>query len=306
MRRTYSVYPINKISSWNDIFQSSSKNNSISLEKSINKSYLRRKSDYPRSQKIKKLIEEINLSNSNVNPNKPRQSQNEQNIVLNCQKLLIEEKMKTKNYYDNIKLLNKHINELESKISNNYQDNYIKDELIKLRQENKELKLFKEKVFEFSMKYEEINIDIFNCIKSIEKIVHLFNMDNTNKDIEYKNDNLNKISDNFKSILENLSNYISVKQDEYNTLLLEKENEIERLKKDYNNKYSDNNPFGINQNKNFGINNYYEYKKNINKLNGVDELKQSDNFYKIYKTNEYDFGNLSRKTKEFKSSFQNF
>ena len=68
MKRAYSVYPKNNIITSNSLFQFPLKNNSFSCEKN-NLDNVNRQSAFPRSEKIKKFIEEINLANANSNSN---------------------------------------------------------------------------------------------------------------------------------------------------------------------------------------------------------------------------------------------
>ena len=310
MKRAYSVYPKNNIITSNSLFQFPLKNNSFSCEKN-NLDNVNRQSAFPRSEKIKKFIEEINLANANSNSNLLNFS-NEHNSLYTCQKLLIEEKIKNKNYNENIIALNKQIEELECKIK--FGDQNINDEIIKLRQENQELKMFKEKVYSFSLKYDELNRDIINCLKSIEQLVHIYNDDYSNsiqsQNEEFRNNNLNKISNNFKSVINDLSDFIKIKQSEYNTLLMEKEKEIQKLKRDFNNINPDTYSKGLKSCRNFEINKKEsEFSKlnklNLNNLNDFEKTCQPNGFYKIYKTNEFDFRkNGKNKNKmKFKSSF---
>ena len=310
MKRAYSVYPKNNIITSNSLFQFPLKNNSFSCEKN-NLDNVNRQSAFPRSEKIKKFIEEINLANANSNSNLLN-FPNEHNSLYTCQKLLIEEKIKNKNYNENIIALNKQIEELECKIK--FGDQNINDEIIKLRQENQELKMFKEKVYSFSLKYDELNRDIINCLKSIEQLVHIYNDDYSNsiqsQNEEFRNNNLNKISNNFKSVINDLSDFIKIKQSEYNTLLMEKEKEIQKLKRDFNNINPDTYSKGLKSCRNFEINKKEsEFSKlnklNLNNLNDFEKTCQPNGFYKIYKTNEFDFRKNGRNKKKikFKSSF---
>jgi len=310
MKRAYSVYPKNKIITSNSLFQFPLKNSSFSCEKN-NLDNADRQSAIPKSEKIKKFIEEINLANSNPNSNMLN-FPNEQNSLYTCQKLLIEEKIKNKNYNDNIIALSKQIEELECQIK--FGDQSINDEIIKLRQENQELKKFKEKVYSFSLKYDELNRDIINCLKSIEQMIHIFNDDSNsiqNQNIEFRNNNLNKISNNFKSVINDLSDFMKIKQSEYNTLLMEKEKEIQKLKRDFNNLNPDAYSIGLKSCRNFEVNKKQSElsklnKLNLNNLNDFEKTYQSNNgFYKIYKTNEFDYRkNGKNKNKiKFKSSF---
>ena len=304
MRRTSSLYPKNKIATSLAMFQLPLKNNNSFSSEKNNLNNPNRRTAFPKSKKIKKMIEEINLTNPN-----PKRMHNEQNNVYNCQKLLLEEKMKNKNLYENIILLNKHIDDLELKLNNNSlnsqnNNNIINDELIKLRQENQELKIFKEKVYALSMKYDELNKDIYNCLKSIEKIVQIFNISNSNINYEYENDNLNQISNNFKSIVDNLTNFINLKQDEYNTLLIEKENEIEKLKTQYNYINSDDFSNGLRTCKNYDINKNkcYEYTSINKNNNGYKSPTHSHSFYKIFGVNDFNY-RKNGKSIEFNSTF---
>ena len=303
MKRTYSVYPKNKSITSNALFKLPLQTHSFSIEK--NNPYFQNKKNEIKSKRIKKFIEEIKLTNQTQNT---EESNNKKMNLYNYQKQLIEEKIKNKCYYDNIISLNKHIDELEFKLKNNVQntDDNINDELIRLRQENKELKIFKEKVYSFSMKYDEVNNDIYNCLQSIEKLVELYNMDFSNQNIEYKNDNLKKISNNFKSIIKDLTNFLTIKQAEFNTLLSEKEKEIEKLKRDFNNINSDTYSIGIKSCRNLkNHNKLYNYTC-LNKSNRIQRLNKSFRSCNICKTNEFDFGNKNKKKLDFSSTFQNF
>lgn len=300
MRRTFSLYPKNKISTSTAMFQLPLKNISFSSEKNNNNDTITRTA-FPKSKKIKKLIEEINLTNP-----RPTKLKNEANNLYICQKMLREEILKNKTFSEKIFILNKHIDELELKLQNYCQNNpniNSDDELIRLRQENQELKLFKEKVYEFSIKYDEINKDILNCLKSIENIVQIYNMHNPCLSMEYKNNNLNKISEQFKSIINNLTNFMSVKQEEYNVLLSEKENEIEKLKKEFN--CDDNIDYyssGLKSCKNYGenVNKSFEY-TNFNKINAMSRRNKCN----IFEANDMNFENNKKKF-EFKSTFNKY
>ena len=300
MRRAFSLYPKNKISTSTAMFQLPLKNISFSSEKNnINEPISN--TAFPKSKKIKKLIDEINLTNP-----RPTKIKNETNNLYICQKMLREEILKNKNFSEKIFLLNKHIDDLELKLKNYCQfdsNNNSDDELIRLRQENQELKLFKEKVYEFSTKYDEINKDILNCLKCIEKIVQIYNMQNPSLNIEYSNNTLNKMSEQFKSVINNFTNFMTVKQEEYNTLLKEKENEIEKLKREFNcddnidyysNGLKSYNNYGENKNKTFDY-------KNINKINQMSGRDKSNT------CNYNDFGFENNKKKfEFKSTINKY
>lgn len=277
MRRQISLCPKNKIIMSNLMFQLPLKNNSFSYERN-NTENPNERSALHKSHKITKLIKEITNSN-------PVQFPSEKTNLYNCQKLLLEEKIKNKNYYDTIISLKKQIEELESKLEFNSPN--INDEIMRLRHENQELKEFKERLYSFSVKYDEINRDIINCLKSIEELVQIFNDDYSdyNENVEYKNNNLNKISYNFKSIVNNLCNFMKIKQSEYNYLLIEKDKEIQELKTDFNNINSETYSMGLkSSNKKPKFN-----KKNLNILNDFEKNNQSFSSYKIYKTNEFDF-----------------
>ena len=283
MRRQYSLYPKNKTIISNFLFKLPLKNNSFSYER-YNTENPNEKSVLPKSHKITKLIKEITNSN-------PVQFPNEQTNLYNYQKLLLEEKIKNKNYSDIIVSLKKQIEEMEGKFELNGQN--INNEIMRLRNENQELKIFKEKVYSFSLKYDEINKDIINCLKSIEELVHILNDDNSNfkENVEYRNNNLNKISFNFKSIVNNLYNFMKIKQSEYNILLIEKDKEIQELKTDLNNINSETYSMGLksSRRRNFETTKRQFNKKSLNILNDFEKTNQSFGSYKIYKTNEFDF-----------------
>ena len=283
MIRNYNVYPKNKIGSGIGIFQLPLRQtNSFSTGK--NKKY-ESQSAFPKSKKIKKLIDEIKSSNeSNININK---NISEMNDVYRLEKLLMEEKMKNNNLYKNIIELNSHIDELESQLNSKCQHNILNEEIMMLRKENEELKLFKQKVYEFSMKYDEVNKDILLCLKNIEKAVELFNINYPNNNsIEYKNSTLNKISESYNDIISDLTNFLKIKEDEYNILLMEKENEISKLK----DKIKDMNNFNRFSEGSKNSNNEYEfdnYNENINYGNNY----QINGIYKPYETNNLNLEN---------------
>ena len=304
MRRNFGLYPKNKISTSTAMFQLPLKNISYSSEKNIFNNDTIARTAFPKSKKIKKLIEEINLKNP-----RPIKIKNEANNLYICQKLLREEQLKNKNYYENIIQLNKVIDELEFKLKTNCQ-NYqncinVNDELIKLRKENDELKLFKERVYNFSMKYDELNKDILDCLKSIEKIIEIFNMDNYSFSVDNKNCNLNEMSENFKSIINDLTDFIAVKQEEYNTLLKEKENEIEKIKREYisNVEFYSN---GFKSCKNFGENTYksFDY-TNYNKIHEYGKKSKTNTYNKNLKNKDFENEN-SKRNVDYKSTFNDF
>ena len=289
MFKSYNIYPKNKITGGTSFFQLPLRHsNSFSSGKSLKFDY---KPVFTKSKKIRKLIEELNSSNkSYLINNNYNKNYDEHNNLYICQKLLLEERLKNKNYTDNIIKLNNHIDELEYQLSQKCEYQMINDEFIRLRKENEELKLFKQKVYEFSIKYDEINNDILICLKNIEKIVESYQSINTNTNFnEDKNNTLDKISYNFNSIVKNLTNYLKTKQNEYNTLLMEKENEIKKLKQEFNyksniNKYSENAKY---------INNSELDEDNSNKDNNDynTDYYQTNGNYEPYSVNNVNLGN---------------
>ena len=178
------------------------------------------------------------------------------------------------------------------------------DEIILLKKENEELKLFKQKVYQYSMNYDEINKDILLCLKNIEKAVELFNINNPNiNSTEYKNNTLRKISDNFNSIVDNLTNFLKIKEDEYNTLLKEKEKEINKLKDELNykmniNKYSED----VKQNQN---QNQIEYEfDNYRDINEFNNTYQTKGLYKPNTLDNLNYGNATQRI-DFRNTIQN-
>ena len=241
-------------------------------------------------KKNQKLIDEINSSNKldkNIVNNENK------NNICKYQKLFIEEKIKNEKLCENIIQLNNHIEELKYQLNTKSQQNIINDDIIILKKENEELRHFKQKVYEISLKYDEVNKNILFCLKNIEAAVELFNANNPNvNNIENKNINFNKISDNFNSIINNLNNFLKTKGDEYNILLMQKESEIQNLKaKLYNinniNKFVEDEKNNINENiidnniNNENIkfeNNYRPYMTdNINRENNQESLRFKKN-----------------------------
>ena len=223
------------------------------------------------------------------------------NDLNNCyryQQLLIEEKEKNKNLMENIIQLNNHIDALESQLSCRCEHHIINDEIMMLRKENEELRIFKQKVYEISSKYDEVNKNILFCLKNIESAVDLFNSNYQNiNSVEYKNTTFNKISDNFNSIINNLNNFLKTKEAEYNILLMQKETEIHNLKDKLSN---------INN-----VNKFVEDAKNNNNENIIFNNINNENiqFENIYQKNEtyrpYLSNNLDRGNNQVPLDFNN-
>ena len=297
MIRSYNVYPKNKIGNGISFLQMPlHQTNSFSTGKV-------RKYDcrpvFPKSKKIKKLIDEINSSNKldkNIVNNENK------NNICKYQKLFIEEKIKNEKLCENIIQLNNNIEELKYQLNTKSQQNIINDDIIILKKENEELRHFKQKVYEISLKYDEVNKNILFCLKNIEAAVELFNANNPDiKNIENKNSNFNKISDNFNSIINNLNNFLKTKEDEYNILLMQKESEIQNLKaKLYNinniNKFVEDEKNNINEN---------IIDNNINNEN----IKFENNFQKNETYRPYMTDNINRENNQeslrFKKNIKN-
>ena len=295
MIRSYNVYPKNKIGSGISFLQIPLHQiNSFSAGKV-------RKYDcrpvFPKSKKIKKLIDEINSSNKldkNI-------SNNNTNNFCKYQKLFMDEKIKNKNLCENIMQLNNHIEELKYQLNIKCQQQIINDDIIMLKKENEELRIFKQKVYEISSKYDEVNKNILFCLKNIESAVDLFNSNYQNiNSVEYKNTTFNKISDNFNSIINNLNNFLKTKEAEYNILLMQKETEIQNLKDKLSN---------INN-----VNKFVEEAKNNINENIIDNninnenIKFENNFqknetYRPYLSNNLDRGN-NQVPLDFNNTFQ--
>ena len=295
MIRSYNVYPKNKIGSGISFLQIPLHQvNSFSAGKV-------RKYDcrpvFPKSKKIKKLIDEINSSNKldkNINNN------NTSNFC-KYQKLFMDEKIKNKNLCENIMQLNNHIEELKYQLNIKCQQQIINDDIIMLKKENEELRIFKQKIYEISSKYDEVNKNILFCLKNIESAVDLFNSNYKNiNSVEYKNATFNKISDNFNSIINNLNNFLRTKEDEYNILLVQKDNEIQTLK----NKLSNVN--NINKFVEEAKNNINEniIENNINNENiQYENNYQKNETYRPYLSNNLDRGN-NQVPLDFNNTFQ--
>ena len=287
MIRSYNVYPKNKIGSGISFLQIPLHQiNSFSAGKV-------RKYDcrpvFPKSKKIKKLIDEINSSNKldkNI-------SNNNTNNFCKYQKLFMDEKIKNKNLCENIMQLNNHIEELKYQIIN--------DDIIMLKKENEELRIFKQKVYEISSKYDEVNKNILFCLKNIESAVDLFNSNYQNiNSVEYKNTTFNKISDNFNSIINNLNNFLKTKEAEYNILLMQKETEIQNLKDKLSN-INNVNKF-VEEAKNNINENIIE--NNINNENiQYENNYQKNETYRPYLSNNLDRGN-NQVPLDFNNTFQ--
>ena len=295
MIRSYNVYPKNKIGSGISFLQIPLHQiNSFSAGKV-------RKYDcrpvFPKSKKIKKLIDEINSSNKldkNI-------SNNNTNNFCKYQKLFMDEKIKNKNLCENIMQLNNHIEELKYQLNIKCQQQIINDDIIMLKKENEELRIFKQKVYEISSKYDEVNKNILFCLKNIESAVDLFNSNYQNiNSVEYKNTTFNKISDNFNSIINNLNNFLKTKEDEYNILLVQKDNEIQTLK----NKLSNVN--NINKFVEEAKNNINEniIENNINNENiQYENNYQKNETYRPYLSNNLNRGN-NQEPLDFNNTFQ--
>ena len=295
MIRSYNVYPKNKIGSGISFLQIPLHQiNSFSAGKV-------RKYDcrpvFPKSKKIKKLIDEINSSNKldkNI-------SNNNTNNFCKYQKLFMDEKIKNKNLCENIMQLNNHIEELKYQLNIKCQQQIINDDIIMLKKENEELRIFKQKIYEISSKYDEVNKNILFCLKNIESAVDLFNSNYKNiNSVEYKNATFNKISDNFNSIINNLNNFLRTKEDEYNILLVQKDNEIQTLKNKLSNvnninKFVEEAKNNINENiiENNVINENIQFENNY----------QKNETYKPYLSNNLNIGN-NQEPLDFNNTFQ--
>ena len=295
MIRSYNVYPKNKIGSGISFLQIPLHQiNSFSAGKV-------RKYDcrpvFPKSKKIKKLIDEINSSNKldkNI-------SNNNTNNFCKYQKLFMDEKIKNKNLCENIMQLNNHIEELKYQLNIKCQQQIINDDIIMLKKENEELRIFKQKVYEISSKYDEVNKNILFCLKNIESAVDLFNSNYQNiNSVEYKNTTFNKISDNFNSIINNLNNFLKTKESEYNILLMQKETEIHNLKDKLSN-INNVNKF-VEEAKNNINENIIE--NNINNENiQYENNYQKNETYRPYLSNNLDRGN-NQVPLDFNNTFQ--
>ena len=252
---------------------------------------------FPKSKKIKKLIDEINSSNKldkNI-------SNNNTNNFCKYQKLFMDEKIKNKNLCENIMQLNNHIEELKYQLNIKCQQQIINDDIIMLKKENEELRIFKQKVYEISSKYDEVNKNILFCLKNIESAVDLFNSNYQNiNSVEYKNTTFNKISDNFNSIINNLNNFLKTKEAEYNILLMQKETEIHNLKDKLSN-INNVNKF-VEEAKNNINENIIE--NNINNENiQYENNYQKNETYRPYLSNNLDRGN-NQVPLDFNNTFQ--
>ena len=295
MIRSYNVYPKNKIGSGISFLQIPLHQiNSFSAGKV-------RKYDcrpvFPKSKKIKKLIDEINSSNKldkNINNSNT-------NNFCKYQKLFMDEKIKNKNLCENIMQLNNHIEELKYQLNIKCQQQIINDDIIMLKKENEELRIFKQKVYEISSKYDEVNKNILFCLKNIESAVDLFNSNYQNiNSVEYKNTTFNKISDNFNSIINNLNNFLKTKEAEYNILLMQKETEIQNLKDKLSN-INNVNKF-VEEAKNNINENIIE--NNINNENiQYENNYQKNETYRPYLSNNLDRGN-NQVPLDFNNTFQ--
>ena len=295
MIRSYNVYPKNKIGSGISFLQIPLHQiNSFSAGK-VKKYDCR--PVFPKSKKIKKLIDEINSSNKldkNINNSNT-------NNFCKYQKLFMDEKIKNKNLCENIMQLNNHIEELKYQLNIKCQQQIINDDIIMLKKENEELRIFKQKVYEISSKYDEVNKNILFCLKNIESAVDLFNSNYQNiNSVEYKNTTFNKISDNFNSIINNLNNFLKTKEAEYNILLMQKETEIHNLKDKLSN-INNVNKF-VEEAKNNINENIIE--NNINNENiQYENNYQKNETYRPYLSNNLDRGN-NQVPLDFNNTFQ--
>ena len=194
------------------------------------------------------------------------------NSLSTYQKLLLREQEKNKEQSKNIILLNNRINDLEcqligksynSKQLNNNYNNNIQEDIIKLKKENQELKTFKQKVYEFSMKYDEINENILNCVKSLDSIIKILNNNSFSQNYEINIGDIQKTSNCFKEILDYLINFITVKQDEYNSLLKQERLDNLKLKKEIEKLNNINNNIAFSNKNDNNINDGFYKKKKI-------------------------------------------
>ena len=177
---------------------------------------------------IRRTHSAISPSNSNRPSSKTARyfNNNYSPSVEYLQELLSKEQAKNESYRNDIIILNRRIDELELALEERGSDKRGDNELIK---ENTELKIFKESVFSLSKQYDEINENIIVALSEINRLFQKLNEKKFNMGIELKLKTLNNIQNNFENVIQNLLNTMKVKQDEYNLLLNEKENDVQKI-----------------------------------------------------------------------------
>lgn len=177
---------------------------------------------------IRRTYSAVSPSNSNLISSKTTRyfNNNYSPSIEYLQDLLEKEQAKNETYRNDIIILNRRIDELELALEE--KGNYKRgdNELIK---ENTELKIFKQSVFSLSRQYDEINENIIVALSEINRLFQKLNEKKFNMGIELKLKTLNSIQSNFENVIQNLLNTMKIKQDEYNLLLNEKENDVQKI-----------------------------------------------------------------------------
>ena len=205
------------------------------------KCFQRKTSNIDRINQITKKLSGITLKKSNSvkeihtvyvpvpNTERPRLSNNNDTKVMNdsaqyWKELFRKEKEKNAELENDIIILHRRIDELESEQSEKKQNLPNQKELLK---EIKELQEFKENVYQISQRYDEINESI---IESLREIEILFQQMSKNKfNFNTKMIGMEKIKGNFEEVIRKVLETLNAKQDEYNYLLSTKNEEIKNL-----------------------------------------------------------------------------
>ena len=139
--------------------------------------------------------------------------------------LYMQEKEEKIRYFNIIKSLESKINDLERELAEKSTKCYCK-----LISENEQLSNFKSKVYAFSQKYDELNVNFLALIKSVDTTFQNLSLNKQLKKFDFFMEEMGKTYNNFKDLFNTLAKFMTNKQEEYNFLLKTKDDDITQLK----------------------------------------------------------------------------
>jgi hypothetical protein len=170
------------------------------------------------------------------------QISNDNEYLKNLEKLLVKEREKQKENILSQKRSNSNSKYYSSNQTQNNQNEIEKEinpQTKELLNELNELKKFRDKIIENSFQNCDVNIEIFDTLKKIDKFI--FNLQKSSNDLNIKRNaskfklnynNNNEIEEHYENLIKNIMKNIDSKQVEYNVLMNEKDDEVELLKKE--------------------------------------------------------------------------
>ncbi len=170
------------------------------------------------------------------------QISNDNEYLKNLEKLLVKEREKQKENILSQKRSNSNSKYYSSNQTQNNQNEIEKEinpQTKELLNELNELKKFRDKIIENSFQNCDVNIEIFDTLKKIDKFI--FNLQKSSNDLNIKRNaikfklnynNNDEIEQHYNNLINNIMSNIDSKQVEYNVLMNEKDDEVELLLKE--------------------------------------------------------------------------